>query len=101
MNNCSVISDCFTITSTSYKDILEKKYDVKIFPNPTTNELIISLEGVNIVDIVISDIKGKVFLKQYGLFDQSRINISEYVAGTYFVKILTQAGSKKIRVIKQ
>jgi len=101
LNNCSVISDCFTITSTSYKDILEKKYDVKIFPNPTTNELIISLEGVNIVDIVISDIKGKVFLKQYGLFDQSRINISEYVAGTYFVKILTQAGSKKIRVIKQ
>ena len=88
MNNCSAISDCFTITSTSYKDILETKYDVKIFPNPTTQELTISLDGVNIVDIVITDIKGKVLLKQSGLLDidKSRINISEYVAGTYFVK---------------
>ncbi|MAN49223.1 MAG: hypothetical protein CMD04_00165 [Flavobacteriales bacterium] len=101
LNNCSVISDCFTITSTSYKDILEIKYDVKIFPNPTTNELTISLDGVNIVDIVITDIKGKVLLKQSGLFDKSRINISEYVAGTYFVKILTEAGSREILVTKQ
>ena len=101
LNNCSVISDCFTITSTSYKDILETKYDVKIFPNPTTNELTISLDGVNIVDIVITDIKGKVLLKQSGLLDKSRINISEYVAGTYFVKILTEAGSREILVTKQ
>ena len=101
LNNCSVISDCFTITSTSYKDILETKYDVKIFPNPTTQELTISLDGVNIVDIVITDIKGKVLLKQSGLLDKSRINISEYVAGTYFVKILTESGSREIRVTKQ
>ena len=101
LNNCSVISDCFTITSTSYKDILETKYDVKIFPNPTTQELTISLDGVNIVDIVITDIKGKVLLKQSGLLDKSRINISEYVAGIYFVKILTESGSREIRVTKQ
>ena len=66
---------------TSYKDILETKYDVKIFPNPTTQELTISLDGVNIVDIVITDIKGKVLLKQSGLLDKSRINISFQLKG--------------------
>ena len=76
LNNCSVISDCFTITSTVGIDDLDTQYGIKLFPNPTTNDLTILLEGINVVDIVIVDIQGKVLLQQSDLFDQQRINLS-------------------------
>ena len=42
-----------------------------------------------------------VLMQQSGLFDQDRINLSGYVAGTYFLKIMTTEGSREIRVTKQ
>ena len=93
-------SDCVT-TSTVGIDALDTQYGIQLFPNPTTNDLTISLEGIDVVDIVIVDIQGKVLLQQSSLFDQERINLSDYLAGTYFVKIMTAEGSKEICVIKQ
>ena len=93
-------SDCVT-TSTMSIDALDTKYGIQLFPNPTTNDLTISLEGIDVVDIVIIDIQGKILLQQSDLFDKERINLSGYVAGTYFVKIMTPEGSREIRVIKQ
>jgi len=101
LNNCSVISDCFTITSTVGIDGFGTQYAIHLFPNPTTNYLTISLEGIDFVDIVIVDIKGKVLLQQSGLFDQDRVNLSGCVAGIYFVKIMTPEGSREIRITKQ
>ena len=94
-------SDCVTITSTVGIDASDTKTRIQLFPNPTTNNLTISLEGIDVVDIVILDIQGKLLLQQSCLFDQDRINLSGYVAGTYFVKIITREGSREIRVIKQ
>ena len=93
-------SDCVT-TSTMSVDALDTQYEIQLFPNPTTNDLTISLEGIDVVDIVIVDIQGKILLQQSDLFDKERINLSGYVAGTYFVKIMTPEGSREIRVIKQ
>ena len=101
LNDCSLISDCFTITSTVGIDVFSPQYAIHLFPNPTTNYFTISLEGVDFVDIVIVDIKGKVLLQQSGLFDQDRVNLSGCVAGIYFVKIITPEGSREIRITKQ
>ena len=101
LNNCSLISDCFTITSTTGIDIVDTHYGIQLFPNPTTNEFTISLEGINVVDIIILDIKGKVLLHKVDVLDQDRINLVDYVAGTYFVKIITPEGNREIRVTKQ
>ena len=46
------------------------------------------------------NIKGKVLLEKAGLFDQDRVDISGYVAGTYFLKIMTLEGSREIRITK-
>ena len=100
LNDCSVISDCFTITNTVGIDDLDTHYEIQLFPNPTTSDLTISLEGTDFVDIIILDIQGKVLSQHLGLFDQDRINLSGYVAGTYFVKIMTKEGSREIRVTK-
>ncbi|MDC3115637.1 T9SS type A sorting domain-containing protein [Bacteroidota bacterium] len=100
LNNCSEISDCFTInTSTGINDNY-KKYEVKFFPNPTTNDLVISLEGIGFVDILIVDINGKVLMQQSELIDQDRINLSDFVSGLYFIKINSELGSKVERVTK-
>ena len=77
------------------------QYGIQLFPNPTTNELTISLEGIDVVDMVLLDIQGKVLMQKTGLFNQDRINLSAYVAGTYFVRIITPEGSKEIRITKQ
>jgi len=92
-------SDC--IASTIGIDALDSQYEIQVFPNPTTNDLTILLEDIDVVDIMILDIQGKVLLQQSGLFDQERINLSRYVAGTYFLKIMTPEGSREIQVIKQ
>ena len=101
LNNCSVISDCYTISVISGNEVLNSKYGIQLFPNPTTNDLILSLKGVNTVDIVVINTHGRVLLKQEGLFDQDRISLSTYVAGTYFVKIITPKENKIITITKQ
>ena len=99
-NGCSVISNCFTITSTVGIGAFDTQYGIQLFPNPTINDLTISLEGIDVVDIIIVDIQGRVLLQQSGLFNQDRINLSGFVAGTYFVKIINSEGSREIRVTK-
>ena len=93
-------TDCVTSNSSVGIDALDTKYGIQLFPNPTTNFLNISLEGIDVVDIIILDIQGKVLLQNSGLLDQERINLSGYDAGTYFVKIITPEGIKEIRLIK-
>ena len=101
IDGCTDTSDCYTITSTVNIDDLNAQYDIQLFPNPTTNDLTISLEGIDLVDMVLLDIQGKVLMQKTGLFNQDRINLSPYVAGTYFVRIMTPEGSKEIRITKQ
>ena len=80
---------------------MDAHYDIQLFPNPTKNNLRLSLEGIDVVDIMLFDIQGKVLMQQSGLLNQDTIDLSEYVTGTYFVKIITPIGSKEIRVTKQ
>ena len=92
LNNCSEISNCFAInTSTGINDFNEQ-YDVNFFPNPTTNDLVISLEGIEFIDILIVDINGKVLMQQSDIIDKDRINLSDYVSGLYFIKIFSKKG---------
>ena len=100
LNGCSAISECFTITPVVGIDVFDTEYEIQLFPNPTTNDLTISLNGINVVDIEIMDIQGKILLQQSGLFDQNRIDLSAYVVGTYFIKIITPEGYIDRRVTK-
>ena len=100
-NNCTVMSNCSTITSITGIDVLDINSDIQLFPNPTTNDLTLLLEGIDVVDIIVLDIQGKILLQNFGLFDQDRINLSGLDAGTYFVKIMTSEGSKNMRITKQ
>tara|TARA_Y100001978_G_scaffold13371_1_gene10598 strand:- start:358 stop:2220 length:1863 start_codon:yes stop_codon:yes gene_type:complete len=101
IDGCTDTSDCYTVTSTSGIDDLDAHYDIQLFPNPTKNNLRLSLEGIDVVDIMLFDIQGKVLMQKSGLLNQDMIHLSNYVAGTYFVRIITPLGSKEIRITKQ
>tara|TARA_Y100000991_G_scaffold28000_1_gene17761 strand:- start:1076 stop:2116 length:1041 start_codon:yes stop_codon:yes gene_type:complete len=93
-------SNCITNNSSVGLEALDTQYEIKLFPNPTSNDLTISLEDIDNVNIVVIDIQGKILLQQSDLFDKDRINLSNYQSGVYFVKIMTPVESTEIRVIK-
>ena len=75
--------------------------DIKIYPNPATDELyIISGETINNVEIV--DVSGRtVFLPSFAGVGEGAINISHLPAGFYFVKIHTDKGVAVRKIVKQ
>ena len=100
-NNCVKKSECFTISSKADINVLKSNYKIQLFPNPTSDKLILSLEGIERADISLTDINGKVILHKLGLFDKDFISLSNLESGIYFVKVKTSEFSKEIRVIKQ
>ena len=90
----------FTIIGTSFIDDLKAHFGIKLFPNPTSDDVIISLEKINSVDIVLTDIYGRVLLQQLNLSDKDHINISNF-SPKHIYKIMTPIGNRDIRIIKQ
>jgi len=75
---------------------------IKVYPNPTTGELIIDNEQLIINNVQIFDVFGRVLLSQItNRKQQTILDISHLQAGTYFVKITTEAGEAVRKVVKQ
>lgn len=68
---------------------IETSTEVKIYPNPATNELNISSDE-EIKSITIYNIQGAMIAELNPNSAFSNLNISNYQTGLYFVKILTE-----------
>ncbi|RLD49947.1 MAG: hypothetical protein DRI94_10000, partial [Bacteroidetes bacterium] len=70
---------------------------IEIYPNPTSDFIFVKqdLNSGNNSLISITDITGKIIYKTKINSNIFRINVSDYTAGTYFVKI--QTGTKILR----
>lgn len=68
-------------------------YDIKVYPNPVKNVLILHSESLLVGSAVqILDVTGKV-LKRFVLkSDTSQISIRNFASGTYLLKVLTPDG---------
>ena len=93
-------TDCVTNSSSMGINALDTIFKIKLFPNPTTDNLTISLEGIDNVNISITNSQGKMLLQETSIFDEDKISLSNYQSGIYFVKIISSVGSKQLRVIK-
>jgi len=88
--------------SVPFQGIIEHNYNVKIYPNPTTGELIISNEQFTINNVEVFDIYGKCHPSRVTRHaSHVTLNISHLPAGVYFVKISTEEGIVVKEVIKQ
>ena len=93
-------TDCVTNNSSMDIYAIDTKFKIKLFPNPTSDDLTISFEGIDNVNISIINSQGKILIQESCVFDKDKISLSNYQSGIYFVKIMTSDGSKQLRVIK-
>ena len=101
INDCSALSDCYNISNNVSLDAFNTSFAIQLFPNPTTNDVVISLDNrIDYVNVVVFDVHGKVMLQQSCIYDRDHINLSSLSTGTYFVKIITSEESKIIRISK-
>ena len=93
-------TDCVTNSSSMGIYAIDTKFKIKLFPNPTSDNLTISLEGVDNANVSIINSQGKILIQESFVFDKDKISLSNYQSGIYFVKIMTSDGNKQLRVIK-
>jgi hypothetical protein len=89
-----------TITVTAVAGIEDNlKLGFEYFPNPTTDILTINAEEV-IDRIEIYDVNGKQVMNSKSGNTTSKVYMSNYPTGTYYVKVFTASASKDITVVK-
>lgn len=73
--------------------------NVRVYPNPATDELYI--EGLQDGSVTLWDVKGAVVLEQNVTSANMSVNISRLASGVYILKTSTTSGSSVTRVVKQ
>ena len=100
-NNCdSIITLDLTINSSSEINTFAKQYEIQVFPNPTNDVINISLDKYKIKEVFLLDTQGRTILCQSNLLDKNRIDLSNFVAGIYFLNIITFEGIINFRIVK-
>lgn len=72
--------------------------DLEVYPNPTTDQLTILIEGTFNYELIA--ISGEI-IKQGKATDQEIISLKEFAAGVYTLNVKTENGKKSIRVIRE
>ncbi len=77
---------------------------VKAFPNPVTHALSVKVSAMARVQLSLRNAVGQELIVQHfdaeGLAERS-IDMSDFAAGIYFLKIRTEAETKTVKIIKQ
>jgi hypothetical protein len=77
----------------------EKIFEIEFYPNPTSNELFILHKKVTNLDFEVLDATSKSILKGQLKGESSKIELLNYPAGIYFIK-LYDTPSKTTRTFK-
>lgn len=74
--------------------------DLRIYPNPTVNDLTLNLTNENdlILNFQILDVNGKVIKNEKILGNETNISVSSLPAAIYFLKIINQ--NKEVKTFK-
>lgn len=68
----------------------ESKSPLKVFPNPASHSIKLDMDrNMNEVSCTISDLSGKVLIKESGLSEDAEINISSLSNGMYILNVMT------------
>ena len=76
--------------------------NVSIFPNPTQNvvNVVLNTPSVSTAKATVFAIDGKVLVVQ-NVVSNPQINLSNFAAGLYFLKIETDKGVVQQKIVKQ
>jgi len=79
---------------------VEEVQEVIVYPNPTTGSFEVRLPDLGIVDVVVTDVTGKMVDSEHiNTNEHNRVNfdLSDQAPGVYFIKV---TNSKKVTQTK-
>lgn len=71
------------------------------FPNPTTNEWIITSENTAITMIEVFDLQGKQLFTEVPNNRKFILNAADFAEGVYVAKVTTDLGTRSLKLVKQ
>ena len=96
---CTKLSDCIYVDVLGINDEPSFDNQIKIYPNPTTEQLIIEMlrQGQNeIIQIEISDVMGRIIYEEQSHTQLSIIHCQLFPPGVYFIKLQMQNGEMQV-----
>lgn len=96
---CIDTSECVSINDLSISKIINENPEVKIFPNPTNDKVIIDSEVGLISSINLRDLNGKLLISRITSSKMVQLDISELSVGVYLVECVTENGTHIERIV--
>ncbi|PIB30054.1 hypothetical protein BFP78_13355 [Gaetbulibacter sp. 5U11] len=98
--SCNVISNEVTVTDETLSVSTLLINEVKVFPNPTTDKVKISLSKVQDFEISVYDLNGRLLLNSKNRSDAFLLDLTNYQNGIYIIKTKIDQKEAINRVIK-
>jgi hypothetical protein len=102
-SNASEVPTHTQTTSSNVISSINDKFleqSVQIYPNPVFDNLTIETQDLQIKEVVISDLTGRIIQSYKTENKRFEIPLNQQVAGSYFVKIMTDKGTVIKRYVK-
>ncbi len=74
--------------------------NIKVFPNPTNGNVYVSTESQPVLELQVFDIFGKMLIKKRIGEKEFSIDLSDYSAGTYLLRFVTNNGIETSKIVK-
>jgi len=100
-NGCTDTSSCHTITTVAINEAAHN-FNIDVYPNPTNSNVTIGLpQGVNPININITDISGKIVYSQFLINSKHTVlDLKQFTPGVYFMKLFNDNNSMVIKLVK-
>ncbi len=100
IDNCSDTSDCVTIANVGIgKNVLENQ--VKIYPNPTTQKLVIETSLTSGTIILTTALGKEVHVRNIVKGQKQVLDLGHLANGIYFIKIESEGKSLTQKIVKE
>jgi hypothetical protein len=89
-----------TVFQTLSNSVFEVDSSVAVYPNPANNNVTIKSDN-KIKSIELYDVQGRIVLIKLMDESESRVDISNYANGIYFLKVATDKGTAIDKIVKE
>ena len=90
---------------TSLNSIVDSGIKAKAYPNPTSNFVMLSIEGHNTghLKYTLTNVSGSLLLSEKNLSEQQKISMNQYKSGIYFLTVSSRKNNNihTFKIIKQ
>lgn len=75
--------------------------DIHIYPNPITEFVYIESSDELISEFELYDLSGRLLVKRFANELKTKINVSEFLPGTYFINVMIKEENYRYKILKQ